>query len=131
MLGQQEEDDRLSSCAAQQVQHRQTPHVIIGLWPHTSPVTSSHSFLVNTLYNLRLCGVLCPCNAALLCLTLLYSALHCFTLLYSALHCSTLLYSALICSTLLYSALLCSTLLYSALLCFTLLYSALLCSTLL
>ena len=41
---------------------RQTPRVIIGLWPHTSPVTSSHSFLVNTLYNLRLCGVLCPCN---------------------------------------------------------------------
>ena len=38
--------------------------MIIGLWPHTSPVTSSHSFLVNTLYNLRLCGVLCPCNVA-------------------------------------------------------------------
>ena len=52
------------SLAASPTVTRQTPRVIIGLWPHTSPVTSSHSFLVNTLYNLRLCGVLCPCNVA-------------------------------------------------------------------
>ena len=33
---------------------RQTPRVIIGLWPHISPVTSSHSILVIKRYNLRL-----------------------------------------------------------------------------
>ena len=33
---------------------RQTPRVIIGLWPHISPVTLSHSILVIKRYNLRL-----------------------------------------------------------------------------
>ena len=42
---------------------RQTPRVIIGLWPHTSPVTLSLSILVKyTVLPTPLCGILCPCN---------------------------------------------------------------------
>ena len=37
--------------------NRQTPRVIIGLWPHISPVTLSHSTLVIKRCNLRLCVV--------------------------------------------------------------------------